>query len=126
MGEMKFSDLHDSRLVGVTYFPGSIINLLFERVDTQKVTIVLSGVVNFFCSNMLEGNIVQGIEVLEARDIRDSDLEYFVQKEARGQKVGNVRCRIMEQDLRMFLLTPSYGAESASICASVGRIDHSG
>jgi hypothetical protein len=91
----------------------------FITVASVKRTLAMLRVVNFFCSGMLEGNIVQSVEVVDAGDISAEDLKYFVSKEGRGQTVAQLEKAIQDQSLCMVLLTPSYGAELACVCADV-------
>jgi hypothetical protein len=113
------SELHDARLVGIAYGSDRSIHMDFITVASVKRTLAMLRVVNFFCSGMLEGNIVQSIEVVDAGDISAEDLKYFVSKEGRGQTVAQLEKAIQDQSLCMVLLTPSYGAELACVCADV-------
>ena len=79
----------------------------------------LNGVVYFFCSGMLEGNIVGSVEVIEAGDVSAKDLAYFVEMEGRGQSTDALSRTISGKQLSMVLLSPSYGAELGCVCAAV-------
>ncbi|HET6629114.1 MAG TPA: hypothetical protein VFG91_05035 [Woeseiaceae bacterium] len=115
-------ELHDACLVGITYLPNSSIRLDFEKVDAGKTSVSLHGVVHFFCTGMLEGNIVQSVEVVETGDVSADDLAYFVEKEGRGQTIEALSKTINSKQLSMVLLSPSYGAELGCVCAEVTQI----
>jgi len=109
--------LHDARLVGIAYLPGASIRLDFEKADAGKTSVSLNGVVHFFCTGMLEGNIAESVEVVETGDVSADDLAYFVQKEGRGQSIEALSQTINNKRLSMVLLSPSYGAELGCVCA---------
>jgi len=119
MSVRAITSLHDARLTGINYLENRKIQLEFTKVDLSKAIICLNGVVNFFCSGMLEGNIVLSVEILDAEDISTDDMVYFVEKEERGQSVANLQKAIHERWLCMLLLSPSYGAELACVCSAV-------
>lgn len=119
MGIKQLSVLHDARLVGVSYLADSSIRLDFEIGASVKKSVLLQGVVNFFCSGMLEGNIVDSVEVIDADDVSQEDLNFFVEKEGRGQKADVLKNKIDNSRLSMVLVSPSYGAELGCICAGV-------
>lgn len=68
---------------------------------------------------MLEGNIVESVEVIDAGDVSSVEIGYFAEKEGRGQKADALRKAIHERRLSMVLLVPSYGAELGCVCVSV-------
>lgn len=113
------SDLHDARLVGIAY--GDDRSILIDCIATSSAKRVLKllGVVNFFCSGMLEGNIVESVEIVKGDDISAEDLKYFVGKEGRGQSVVQLQKKIHDQRLCVVLLSPSYGAELGCVCSEV-------
>jgi hypothetical protein len=111
--------LHDARLVGINYLPNASIRLDFEQVDGQKVAVLLNQVLYFFCTGMLEGNIVQSVEILADADVTDRELAYFVEREGRGQSAETLGRAIKAKQLSMLLLSPSYGAELGCVCAGV-------
>jgi hypothetical protein len=119
MSIRAITGLHDARLTGIIYLENREIVLHFTKGDSSKTSLLLNGVVNFFCTGMLEGNIVLSVEILNAEDISADDLAYFVEKEERGQKVPRLQNMIREKGLCMLLLSPSYGAELACICLAV-------
>jgi hypothetical protein len=121
MSVEKLSELHDACLVGLAYLAGASIRLDFEKVDLTKTSVSLTGVVHFFCTGMLEGNIVESVEVIDTNDVSADDLEYFVKKEGRGQSVDALRQTINSKRLSMVLLGPSYGAELGCVCSAVVR-----
>src|SRR4051812_9155637 len=107
----QLRELHDARLVSIAYLPNASIRLDFEKADAGKASVSLNGVAHFFCTGMLEGNIVQSVEVVETGDVSAEDLAYFVQKEGRGQSIEALSQTIKSRQLSMVLLSPSYGAE---------------
>ncbi len=115
------TQLYDAHLTGIDYLPDRTISLRFTTVDSARVQILLSGVVSFFCTGMLENNIVLNLEVLDTEDISVLDLAYFVEKEARGRAVSSLQEAIQSNRLSMLLLSPAYGAELACICAGVAQ-----
>lgn len=115
----RLSRFHDANLVGVTYSEGHEIQLDFVASDSERLRLILRGVVYFFCSGMLEGNIVSSIDVIETNDVAADDLKFFVAKEGRGQAVENLARAIRDKNLRMVLISPSYGAEVGCVCSSV-------
>jgi hypothetical protein len=119
MSIREITGLHDARLTGINYLDNSKIQLEFTKVDLSKARIWLNGVVNFFCTRMLEGNIVLSVEIFDAEDISPDDMAYFVEKEARGEKVSHLQKAIHDKGLCMLLLSPSYGAELACVCSAV-------
>ena len=44
----QLRELHDARLVGITYLKNSEIRLDFERPDSTRKSLTLSGVAHFF------------------------------------------------------------------------------
>jgi hypothetical protein len=114
----QLSELHDARLVGVTYLPGATIQLDFETVASARRVMLFTGVVHFFCTGMLEGNIVESVEVIDADDLSSDDLAYFVEKEGRGQSVDALRRTVTDKRLSTVLLSPSYGAELGCVCSA--------
>jgi len=119
MDTKLLSELHDAQLVGMAYESDRSIRIDFITVALVKRTLTMLRVVNFFCGGMLEGNIVQSVEVVPADDISAEDLKYFVNKEGRGQSVAQLENSIGAQSLCMVLLSPSYGAELACVCADI-------
>jgi|SRR5450755_4367704 hypothetical protein len=119
MSTRKITDLHDARLTGINYLQDSKIQLEFTKVDLSKASIWLNGVVSFFCTGMLEGNIVLSVEIFDAEDISLDDMAYFVEMEARGQQVSHLQMAIRDKGLCMLQLVPSYGAELACVCSAV-------
>jgi hypothetical protein len=115
----QLRELHDGRLVCIAYLPNASIRLDFERADAGKTSISLNGVVHFFCTGMLEGNIVESVEIVETSDVSAEDLAYFVQKEGRGQSIEALSQTINSKRLSMVLLSPSYGAELGCVCVVV-------
>jgi len=118
----QLSELHDAHIVGVAYLTGESIRLDFEEVDASKRSLLLTGVVHFFCTGMLEGNIVDSVEVIDTDDISGEDLKYFVDKEGRGQTAEALRRTITSKRLFMMLLSPSYGAELGCICSTIAPV----
>lgn len=112
------AELHDAHLVGITYVPGAEIRLEFRTVSSKPSSILLTGVVHFFCTGMLEGNIVESVEIIDADDVSTDDLAYFVEKEGRGQSVEALRKKVAANKLITVLLSPSYGAELGCICSA--------
>lgn len=117
--DQRLSRFHDARLVGVTYMEEHAIQLDFVATDSARLRLTLRGVVYFFCSRMLEGNIVESIDVIATNDVAADDLKFFVEKEGRGQSVDNLARTIRDKNLRMVLLSPSYGAEVGCVCSSL-------
>ena len=117
MAIKQLSELHDAHLVGIRYLPGAAIQLDFQASGTRR-SVLLTGVVHFFCSGMLEGNIVESVEVIDADDISSDELAYFVEKEGRGQSVETLRRTVTDKRLSTMLLSPSYGAEWGCVCSS--------
>lgn len=113
------SDLHDARLVGIAYGDDRSIRIDCVTTSSANRTLKLLGVVNFFCSGMLEGNIVESVEIVKGDDISAEDLKYFVGKEGRGQSVAQLQKKIHDQRLCVVLLSPSYGAELGCVCSEV-------
>jgi hypothetical protein len=116
MAIKELPELHDSHLVGVSYLPDRAIQLEFQAPGTRK-TVLLTGVVHFFCTGMLEANIVESVELIDAEDVSSDELTFFVEKEARGQSVESLRRTIASKRLSMVLLSPSYGAELGCACS---------
>ncbi|MGH8291649.1 MAG: hypothetical protein ACREV7_22170 [Steroidobacteraceae bacterium] len=112
-------ELHDARLIGISYLADASIRLDFVTTESANMCVLLTGVVHFFCSGMLEGNIVESVEVIDAGDISSEDLTHFVEKEGRGQKIDALKEIIDDRQLSMILLSPSYGAEVGGVCAGV-------
>lgn len=121
MATRLLSGLHDARLVGVSYLADASICLDFVTTKSIKSCVTLAGVVYFFCSEMLEGNIVESVEIIDAGDVSPKEIAYFVEKEGRGQKADALRKAIRDRRLSMVLLVPSYGAELGCVCASVAQ-----
>lgn len=113
----QLSELHDAHLVGITYLPDAVIQLDFQ-ISGTRISVLLTDVVHFFCTGMLEGNIVESVEIIDADDVSSDELAYFVEKEGRGQSVGTLRKTVTGKRLSTVLLSPSYGAELGSVCAS--------
>jgi hypothetical protein len=114
---------HDSKLVGLKFEPQKSITLEFEVLGGQPKRITCTGVASFFCTGMLEGNIVDSIEVVSAKDLQNDDLTYFVGREGRGQASEQLGKVIRAKDLKMLLIAPSYGAEVGCVCSSVQLFD---
>lgn len=112
----QLSELHDAHLVSITYLPGAAIQLDFQASGRRR-SVLLTGVVHFFCSGMLEGNIVESVEVIDADDVSSDELAYFVEKEGRGQSVETLRKTVTGKRLSTVLLSPSYGAELGCVCS---------
>jgi hypothetical protein len=104
--------------VGITYLPGATIQLDFETVASERRVLLLTGVVHFFCTGMLEGNIVLSVEVIDADDLSSDDLAYFVEQEGRGQSVDALRRTVTDKRLCTVLLSPTYGAELGCVCSA--------
>jgi hypothetical protein len=121
MSIKEIKDLHDAHLIGIQYLANREIRLDFTRVDSSEASIRLTGVVNFFCNGMLEGNTILSVEVLDADDISADDVAHFVKNEARGQQASQLDKIIQEKKLCMLLLSPSYGAELACVCSAVSE-----
>jgi len=83
----------------------------------RRTSVLLTDVVHFFCTGMLEGNIVESVEIIDAGDISSEELAYFVEKEGRGQSIETLRRTVMSEQLYTVLLSPSYGAELGCVCA---------
>lgn len=113
------AELHDSKLVEVAYEADTSIRLGFLTVSSKRVDVTLGDVANFFCNGMLDGNIVESIEILPYDEISEDDVKYFVGKEGRGESVPRLRQKILEKHLHLILLSPSYGAELGCICGTV-------
>ncbi len=113
------ADLHDAHLVGIAYGEDRSIHIDCVTTSSEKRVLRLIGVVNFFCSGMLEGNIIESVEVVKDDDISAEDLKYFVEKEGRGQPVAQLQKRIRDQQLCVVLLSPSYGAELGCVCSEI-------
>lgn len=114
----QLPELHDARLVGITYLPGAVIRLDFQTVDSMGKSLLLTGVVHFFCTGMLEGNIVESVEIIDADNVSADELAYFVEKEGRGQLVEALRKTVSGKRLSTLLLSPSYGAELGCVCSA--------
>jgi hypothetical protein len=114
-----FRELHDAKLIAITFHGKKEIGIEFETVSGRRKKLMLSGVVNFFCSGMLEGNIVSSVESTASNEITNDDRAYFVAKEGRGQTVAQLEKAINQQGLRMISIAPSYGAEIGCVCTSV-------
>lgn len=119
MAVKQLSELHDGRLVGITYLPGAVIQLDFQTVGSTRRSVLLTGVVHFFCTGMLEGNIVESVEIIDADDVSSDELAYFVEKEGRGQSAEVLRKTVTGKRLHMVLLSPSYGAELGCVCSAI-------
>ena len=118
MAVKQLPELHDAHLVGITYLSGAAIQLDFQA-SGARISVLLTGVVHFYCTGMLEGNIVQGVEVIDADDVSSDELAYFVEKEGRGQSVEMLRKTVAGKRLCTVLLSPSYGAELGCVCSGV-------
>jgi hypothetical protein len=119
MNPMGLAKLHDATLVGIEYASAKVINLTFRTAMGMRHVLKLDGVVNFYCTGMLEGNIVESVEVLSPENIEQSDRDYFVSKEGRGQTSVQLENAIRKEGLSMLLLSPSYGAEVGAVCKAV-------
>lgn len=121
MAIKQLSELHDAHFVGITYLPEAAIRLDFQTSVARR-SVLLTDVVHFFCTGMLEGNIVESVEIISADDVFADELAYFVEKEGRGRSVEMLRKTVDNQRLSMVLLSPSYGAELGCVCASAAII----
>lgn len=97
MATKQLPELHDAHLVGITYLPGAAIQLDFQESETRR-SMLLTGVVHFFCSGMLEGNIVESVEIVDPDDVSSDDLAYFVENEGRGQSVKRCERQLLVSD----------------------------
>ena len=68
---------------------------------------------------MLEGNIVESVEIIVGDGLSVDDLSYFVEKEGRGQSADQLRKKVHDQRICLVLLSPSYGAELGCVCSEV-------
>jgi hypothetical protein len=115
------SGLHDAQLIGISYLADASIRLDFVTSEMRQRRVLLTGVIHFFCSGMLEGNIVESVEAIDADSVSSEDLSHFVTKEGRGQSVESLAKTINGNRLFMVLLSPSYGAELGCVCAGVSH-----
>lgn len=115
----RLSRFHDARLVSVAYMEDQAIQLEFIATDSAKLRLTLRGVAYFFCNRLLEGNIIESIDVIETSDVAADDLWFFVEKEGRGQSVDALAKTIRDKNLCMVLISPSYGAEVGCVCSSI-------
>lgn len=111
-------ELHDAHLVGIVYLPDAVVRLDFRTADSLAMSLTLTGVIHFFCTGMLEGNIVDSVEIIDSHEVSAAELAHFADREGRGQSVEQLRRTISSQQLLTVLLTPSYGAELGCVCSA--------
>jgi hypothetical protein len=111
--------LHDSKIISIAFGSHKVILIEFLTTSAQRMTVEFRGVVNFYCNGMLEGNIVESMEVTTSKDIAQEDLAYFVRREGRGQSVEQLEKTIKTNELSLVFILPSYGAEIGCVCAKI-------
>lgn len=114
-----FGRLHDSKIVSISFGSHKDVVIEFLTTSSQRTTVQFRGVVNFYCNGMLEGNIVESMEVSTSKNLAHEDLGYFVRREGRGQSVEQLEKAITTKDLTLAFILPSYGAEIGCVCAGI-------
>lgn len=115
----NIGELHDANLVGVAYLPDHEIRIDFRTDKGVDRCLFLMGVRRFYCNEMLEGNIVLSVEILESSDLDEDDFAQFVAGENKGGNTEWLRGLVTDNKLLVVSICPSYGAIVGCICASV-------
>lgn len=121
---------HDGNVVGIhVYDNGNRAEITIDCLDITR-RIILDGLSKIRVDNFNGGNIVLYIDLLKYPEIPRCDLEWLFNPNVENicqtvdpQLLNRVEEKLIERDLTMFILVPSFGCEIRALCKSIKYIN---
>ncbi len=112
--------LHDAKLTNID-FNESLLTLSFKTVDGKRVKCTLVDIEQFVCDNLRSGNIILDFSVSKGQPLSKIQQEklfknIFVSSEKFDNYISALNTKLIEGDLLLAELSPSYGCEILAIC----------
>ena len=124
-GEVVHPNLHDGRLWGIYLRPHGAVDLFVSDEAGVEYQFRLGGVERFRANDFREGNIVLGVTMQAATEIRLRDVvdlcHDFPDKEEESRSIIK---RAQEHNLNIFRIDPSYGCAMVALCCEVKVFRH--
>lgn len=116
------SSLHDSNLLSIDF--ENQIKLIFKTTDAKKICVTLLSTKHFFCNGLKEGNIVLEFSLTKGARLTKNLVEMlFDAKNSSNPKlqtyIDKIDTALLNGDLVLASLSPSYGCELVAICEDV-------
>lgn len=116
-------ELHDSVLTKLKLNQDSVV-LTFMMTNNEKVSIYLIGIADFICNGLRKGNIVLDLTVSSGSEAPFHLLEKLINKPKQNNPkfeefLTSLKNKILNSDLYLVQLNPSYGCEMIALCEMV-------
>jgi hypothetical protein len=115
--------LHDAKLYSICT-ENEIIKLGFTLADREQVYCSLINVKQFTCNNFKQGNIVLDLTLYKGEALNENIKDKLFSKPIGYNNkferyIESVNCKLINNELILVVLNPSYGAEIISICEDI-------
>lgn len=131
-GKLVRPELHDGKLFGIELIEGRRLCLSFLSIDGSEIHLLLEGLQRLRATDFMEGNIVQNVCIYTGQASTTEHLVSALQtlfgfhdvvsdlsRRGLNDHIQRILSQILCGDLKLFVLTSSYGCELLAVCASV-------
>jgi hypothetical protein len=110
---------HDGFFDGM-WISEETVYLFLRTADNKRCEIVLGGVKALKLSNVLEGNIILDLGLVDTNQLTESHIAsvYEISDVAKDSQIKNLLTSARRASLKMLQLRSSYGAEGVVLCGS--------